>query len=127
MFFLIHRLGPVLDSFLRILWDWENAHSLRSEMKHNGVYKEPGCSWIEVKDLTYVFYAGDISCERGNEIVNLLKELEDRMMERGYVGGSSGLVFVDVEQEAKEAIVGLHSERLALGFGLISIPKGITI
>lgn len=49
------------------------------------------------------------------------------MKERGYVGGSRGLVSIDVEEEAKEEIVGLHSERLALAFGLISIPKGVTI
>ncbi|CAI0466825.1 unnamed protein product [Linum tenue] len=49
------------------------------------------------------------------------------MKERGYAGGSLGLVFFEVEQEAKEEIVSLHSERLALAFALIVIPKGITI
>ena len=108
--------------------EWDKAHNLRSEMKRNRVRKEPGCSWIEIKDSTYVFYAGDVSsCEQGNEVVNLLRELESRMKERGYVGGSNGLVFVDVEEEAKEEIIGLHSERLALGFGLINTPKGVTI
>ncbi|XP_059632712.1 pentatricopeptide repeat-containing protein At4g15720 [Cornus florida] len=107
---------------------WDNVHSIRSEMKRYGVSKEPGCSWLEIKDCTYVFYAGDVSsCARGSEVVSLLRELERRMKERGYVGGSSGLVFFDVDEETKEEIVGLHSERLALGFGLISIPKGVTI
>ncbi|KAK8470954.1 hypothetical protein PHAVU_003G103200 [Phaseolus vulgaris] len=32
--------------------DWENAHNLRSDMKHTGVYKEPGSSWIEIKEST---------------------------------------------------------------------------
>ncbi|KAL7166188.1 hypothetical protein ACSBR2_036966 [Camellia fascicularis] len=49
------------------------------------------------------------------------------MKERGYVGGSVGLVFVEVEEETKEEMVGLHSERLALCFGLLSMPKGVTI
>ncbi|KAK9288092.1 hypothetical protein L1049_016539 [Liquidambar formosana] len=107
---------------------WEKVHSIRSEMKRNGVYKEPGCSWVEIRDSIYVFYAGDVSlCARGSEVVSLLRELERRMKEKGYVGGSMGLVFVDVEEEAKEEIVSLHSERLALGFGLISMPKGMTI
>ncbi|KAF4404293.1 hypothetical protein G4B88_014749 [Cannabis sativa] len=108
--------------------EWDKAHNLRSKMKQNQVRKEPGCSWIEIKDSTYVFYAGDISsCKQGTEVVNLLRELESRMKERGYIGGSIGLVFVDVEEEAKEEIVGLHSERLALGFALLNIPKGVTI
>ncbi|KAF7144543.1 hypothetical protein RHSIM_Rhsim04G0219700 [Rhododendron simsii] len=107
---------------------WENVHGTRSEMKRNGVSKEPGCSWVEIKDYTYVFYAGDVdSCPRGGEVVSFLRELEGRMKERGYVGGSNGLVFVDVEEETKEEMVGLHSERLALGFGLLSVPKGVTI
>ncbi|CAL8991473.1 unnamed protein product, partial [Prunus brigantina] len=108
--------------------EWETAHDLRSQMRRTGVQKEPGCSWVEVKDSSYVFYAGDVSsCSRGSEVVTLLRELEGKMKQRGYVGGSRGLVFVDVEEEAKEAIVGLHSERLALGFALVSIPKGVTI
>lgn len=116
-----------LSNTYALAGEWENAHSLRTEMKRTGVHKEPGCSWVEIKDSTYVFYAGDLSCERGNEVLCLLKELERRMKERGYVGGSMGLVFVDVEPEVREEIVGLHSERLALAFGLMTIPKGITI
>ncbi|XP_050240089.1 pentatricopeptide repeat-containing protein At4g15720 [Quercus robur] len=117
-----------LSNAYALAGEWENVHSLRSQMKRTGIYKEPGCSWVEIKDSTYVFYAGDVaSCPRGREVMSLLRELEERMKERGYVGGSMGLVFVDVEQEAKEEIVGLHSERLALAFGLINIPKGVTI
>ncbi|PON80321.1 DYW domain containing protein [Parasponia andersonii] len=108
--------------------EWDKAHNLRSEMKRNQVRKEPGCSWIEIQDSSYVFYAGDVSsCAQGTEVVNLLRELESRMKERGYVGGSNGLVFVDVEEEAKGEILGLHSERLALAFGLINTPKGGTV
>lgn len=116
-----------LSNTYTLAGEWEKAHSLRAEMDLVGVHKEPGCSWIEIKDSIYVFYAGDLSCERRDEVISLLRELERRMMERGYVGGSTGLVSVDVEQEVKEKIVGLHSERLALAFGLISIPKGVTI
>ncbi|WCJ23522.1 Pentatricopeptide repeat-containing protein At4g15720 [Euphorbia peplus] len=116
-----------LSNTYAVVGEWDNAQTLRSEMKQIGVYKEPGCSWVEIKDSTYVFYAGNLSCERGYEMLSLLKELERRMKEKGYVGGCKGLVFVDIEEEAKEEIVSLHSERLALAFGLISIPKGIKI
>ncbi|CAL1397228.1 unnamed protein product [Linum trigynum] len=107
--------------------EWEIAHDLRSEMKQAGVVKDPGCSWVEIRDSTFVFHAGDLSFERGEDVLRLLRELEGRMKERGYAGGSLGLVFFEVEQEAKEEIVSLHSERLALAFALIVIPKGITI
>ncbi|KAF9603622.1 hypothetical protein IFM89_037135 [Coptis chinensis] len=107
---------------------WDNAYKIRSEMKRHGIRKEPGCSWVEIKDATYIFYAGDLSsCTQEAEIATVLKELQLRMKERGYVSASKGLVFVDVEEEAEETIVGLHSEKLALGFALINIPKGVTI
>ncbi|GAB2266250.1 hypothetical protein Dimus_001271 [Dionaea muscipula] len=107
---------------------WEDVINTRSEMKRARVNKEPGCSWVEIKDSVYVFYAGDVAgCPRGSEVVCLLKELGKRMKDRGHVAGSTWLVFVEVEEEVKEEIVSLHSERLALGFSLISIPKGITI
>lgn len=107
--------------------DWENAHNQRSMMKHSGIRKKPGCSWIEIKETTYLFYAGDGSNNQDSEIVRFLRELEEKMKERGYEGVSKGLVFVDVEEEAKEKIVGLHSERLALAFGLMNTPKGVII
>ncbi|GMH28419.1 hypothetical protein Nepgr_030262 [Nepenthes gracilis] len=107
---------------------WDDVNSTRCEMKRAGVKKEPGCSWVEIKDAVFVFYAGDVSsCARGSKVLILLKELERKMKKRGYVAGSNGLVFVDVEEEAKEEIVSLHSERLALGFSLLSMPKGVTI
>ncbi|KAK6930137.1 DYW domain [Dillenia turbinata] len=49
------------------------------------------------------------------------------MKQRGCEGGSAGLVFVDVEEEAEEDLVCLHSERLALASGLLTIPKGLII
>ncbi|MCL7039868.1 hypothetical protein MKW94_007360 [Papaver nudicaule] len=108
--------------------NWENAYRLRSEMNKSGINKEPGSSWVELRDKVYVFYAGNVkSCARGDEVVNLLKELEVRMKERGYVRGRKGLVFVDVEDEVEEMVLGLHSEKLALGFGLLSIPEGAAI
>lgn len=35
-----------LSNAYALAGDWENAHNLRSEMKHTGVCKEPGSSWI---------------------------------------------------------------------------------
>ncbi|XP_058731352.1 pentatricopeptide repeat-containing protein At4g15720 [Vicia villosa] len=117
-----------LSNTYALAGDWENAHNLRSKMKRTGVFKEPGSSWVEIKESTYLFHAGDISkCSQKKEILNLLRELEGRMKERGHVGVITGLVFVDIEEEAGEEIVSLHSEKLALAFGLLNTPKGITI
>ncbi|KAE9602000.1 putative tetratricopeptide-like helical domain, DYW domain-containing protein [Lupinus albus] len=117
-----------LSNTYALAGDWENAHNLRSEMKRTGIQKEPGSSWIEIKESTYLFHAGDISnCNQRSEMLSLLRELEERMKEKGYVGGTTGVVFLDVEEEAKVEIMSLHSEKLALAFGLINTPKGVTI
>ncbi|KAJ0976210.1 hypothetical protein J5N97_018175 [Dioscorea zingiberensis] len=96
-------------------------------MRRKGIRKDPGCSWVEIKDMVYVFYAGEVGqCARGPEVVELLRELEVRMEERGYVGRNVEMV-ADETEKGMEDMVGIHSERLALGFGLVSVSKGMTI
>jgi hypothetical protein len=73
----------------------DNAASVRSSMRQRGIRKDPGCSWIEVKDISYVFYTGAISCAgaRADEVLMLVDELECKMREKGYKGrlGSASL------------------------------------
>ncbi|KAM1720278.1 hypothetical protein ACFXTH_021973 [Malus domestica] len=77
-------LGLQLSIAYSLIGEWENAHGLRSEMRRTGVQKEPGCNRVEVKDSTYVFYAGDVSsCARGSEVLALLRKLEGKMKQRG--------------------------------------------
>lgn len=44
----------------------------------------------------------------------------------GY-GPDLNQVFVDIEECEKENQITLHSEKMALAFGLMSIPQGILI
>ncbi|KAL6906121.1 hypothetical protein ACP4OV_003722 [Aristida adscensionis] len=111
----------------------DEAAALWSSMRRRGIRKDPGCSWIEVKDTPYVFYAGSISQAgaRADEIRILLEELEGKMREKGYRGTFGSTRVFDAEEEdgdeRKGVMVGLHSEILALGFGLLVVPKGMTI
>ncbi|XP_062203316.1 pentatricopeptide repeat-containing protein At4g15720 [Phragmites australis] len=111
----------------------DNAAAVWSSMRRRGIRKDPGCSWIEVKDIPHVFYAGTISCTgaRAGEVMMLLDELEGKMREKGYKGRlGSARVFdahVDDGEEGEGVMVGVHSEILALGFGLLVVPKGMTI
>uniref|UniRef100_M4E5U5 DYW domain-containing protein n=1 Tax=Brassica campestris TaxID=3711 RepID=M4E5U5_BRACM len=120
-----------LSNAYAVAGGWEDSESLRLEMRRGGNVKERACSWIEIKDSVYAFHAGDLSCDESGEIVRFMKDLEKRMKERGHRGSSSMMtsssVFVDVDEEAKEEIVSLHCERLALAFGLIHLPEGSTI
>ncbi|KAL2960158.1 hypothetical protein AAZX31_17G024100 [Glycine max] len=92
-----------LSNAYALAGDWENAHNLRSEMKHTGI-----------KESTYLFHAGDISkYTQGREMLSLPREMEERMKERGY-------------RRPKKKL-SMHSDKLALAFGLINTPKGATI
>ncbi|RCV36114.1 hypothetical protein SETIT_7G293800v2 [Setaria italica] len=111
----------------------DNAAAVRSSMRRRGIRKDPGCSWIEVKDIPYVFYAGAISCAgaRADEVLMLLDELECKMREKGYKGRLGSARVSDAHEddgdEGKGVMVGVHSEILALGFGLLVVPKGMPI
>ncbi|KAJ0976233.1 hypothetical protein J5N97_018198 [Dioscorea zingiberensis] len=107
--------------------EWNNEVKVWLEMRRKGIRKDPGCSWVEIKDMVYVFYVGEVAqCARGAEVVELLRELEMRMEERGYVGRNVEMV-ADETEKGMEDMMGIHSERLALGFGLVSVPKWMTI
>ncbi|CAM8918329.1 unnamed protein product [Rhodiola kirilowii] len=105
--------------------NWDNVGKLRTQMKHNKVYKEPGCSWVEIKDMVYVFYAGNLSsCPQSSQVLTLVSKLETELRQKGYLAGNS---LLDIDEESKQEMLGLHSERLALAFALINIPNGAMI
>ncbi|XP_052175103.1 putative pentatricopeptide repeat-containing protein At3g47840 [Diospyros lotus] len=68
---------------------WREAADVRKLMKSKGVIKEPGWSWIKVKDHVSEFVAGDQShpeAEDIYDILNLFASREDiTVMELGYV------------------------------------------
>jgi PPR repeat len=62
---------------------WKNAVDIWSKMWREGIHKEPGCSWVEIKVTVYVFYVGEISSSgsRAGDVMDLLEELEVKMRE----------------------------------------------
>ncbi|KAF5474441.1 hypothetical protein F2P56_006340 [Juglans regia] len=105
---------------------WENVAKVRRLMKDSMVKKEPGMSWIEVKDKVYTFIVGDRSHSRSKEIYAKLDELADLMNKAGYVPMVE-IDLHDLEQSEKERLLFHHSEKLAVAFGLIATPPGVPI
>ncbi|KAL8057811.1 hypothetical protein ABFX02_04G207700 [Erythranthe guttata] len=105
---------------------WPDRTKVRKLMDERKVKKETGYSWIEVKKKTYSFIAGDVSHPLSDQIYKKLGELSIRLRDAGY-RPDTNYVLHDIEEEQKEAILSRHSERLAIAFGLISIPNGIPI
>ncbi|KAI3450699.1 hypothetical protein Pfo_007364 [Paulownia fortunei] len=105
---------------------WRDRAQVRKLMDERKVKKETGYSWIEVKNKTYSFMAGDVSHPLSDHIYMKLGELSIRLRDAGYQPDTN-YVLHDIEEEQKEAILSRHSERLAIAFGLISISRGIPI
>ncbi|KAI9157803.1 hypothetical protein LWI28_028338 [Acer negundo] len=58
---------------------------IRRFMGVSGVRKKPGCSWIDVKNETFVFTVHDKSHSRTHEIYEMLSKLKDSVKKKGYV------------------------------------------
>ncbi|XP_073039857.1 pentatricopeptide repeat-containing protein At3g12770-like isoform X1 [Primulina eburnea] len=105
---------------------WENVAKVRRLMKDSKVKKEPGMSWMEIKDNIYTFIVGDRSHSRSEEIYAKLEELGQLMAKAGYVPMVE-IDLHDVRKKEKEVLLSYHSEKLAVAFGLISTPDGAPI
>eukprot|EP00268_Persea_americana_P068500 TRINITY_DN9546_c0_g1_i2.p1 TRINITY_DN9546_c0_g1~~TRINITY_DN9546_c0_g1_i2.p1 ORF type:complete len:900 (+),score=157.86 TRINITY_DN9546_c0_g1_i2:411-3110(+) len=64
---------------------WDEVSRMRRMMRQNGLKKEPGCSWIEVKSKVHAFLVGDKAHPRCQEIYKRLNELIREMKWAGYV------------------------------------------
>ncbi|KAJ4968564.1 hypothetical protein NE237_015265 [Protea cynaroides] len=103
----------------------EEANEIRRLMGVNGVRKEPGCSWIEIKNTTYVFKVHDRSHSQTDHIYKMLSKLAELVKEKGYVAEYQ--YAVNDAEEFKEKSLWYHSEKLALAFGLLTLPMGAPI
>eukprot|EP01018_Ginkgo_biloba_P022114 Gb_05939 [translate_table: standard] len=98
---------------------WDDVARVRKMMKAKVVKKEPGLSWIEVKDRVHSFVVGDRSHPQTEKIYAKLERLTRQMKRAGYVANTN-FVLHDVEEETKEHSLAYHSEKLAIAFGLIN-------
>ncbi|XP_073056439.1 LOW QUALITY PROTEIN: pentatricopeptide repeat-containing protein At2g03880, mitochondrial-like [Primulina eburnea] len=105
---------------------WEDVAILRNSMRDGGIKKEPGCSWIEVNKKIHTFILGDRSHPQVNAIYQELNEIIWRLKEEGYVPDTN-FVLQDIEGEQMENSLLYHSEKLAIVFGIMGLPKGKTI
>ncbi|WZY72533.1 hypothetical protein YC2023_004773 [Brassica napus] len=85
--------------------------------------KEPGCSSIEINGISHEFFAGEAWHLQTKQIYQQLKVIDDKLTSIGYLPDLSQAPLVDaINDGSKEYSLRLHSERLAIAFGLISLP-----
>ncbi|KAK8945010.1 Pentatricopeptide repeat-containing protein [Platanthera zijinensis] len=102
---------------------WDGVDRVRKEMKRLGVSKNPGCSWIEIRKKVHMLLAGDNSHTETKRIAERLEKLGVEMKKVGY-RPSTGFALRDVEEQDKEEMLCGHSEKLAVGLGLVSTNPG---
>eukprot|EP01018_Ginkgo_biloba_P019175 Gb_04167 [translate_table: standard] len=105
---------------------WDDVAKVRTMMKDRGLKKTPGCSLIEINNRVHAFHVGDRSYLQCEEIYAMLETLAEQMKEAGYVPNTN-FVLHDVEEEVKEHMLFIHSEKLAIAFGLINTSPGTLI
>ncbi|KAL2254043.1 UNVERIFIED_CONTAM: Pentatricopeptide repeat-containing protein, mitochondrial [Sesamum indicum] len=105
---------------------WDDVESLRKTMKHAGIKKEPGCSWIEINKQVHAFILGDKSHPQVNSIYQELNQIIWRLKAEGYVPDTN-FVLQDLEGEQMENSLAYHSEKLAIVFGMMCLPEGKTV
>ncbi|CAM6086768.1 unnamed protein product [Calypogeia fissa] len=102
---------------------WEKVSFVRTMMQQKGVRKEPGRSWIEVDNKIHEFVVGDLSHPEAKAIYTVLNRLTEKLKTEGYAPDTR-LVLQNIDEEDKELALCSHSEKLAIAYGLIRIPRG---
>ncbi|KAK7272222.1 hypothetical protein RJT34_28696 [Clitoria ternatea] len=106
---------------------WDDVSKVRSMMKKRGIRKIPGCSSILVDGKVHDFLVGKAMDVKYNQnVVAKLEEVVCKLKLEGYEPDLNQ-VFLDIEEDEKESQLTLHSEKMALAFGLCSIPQGVPI
>ncbi|KAL6184432.1 hypothetical protein ACLB2K_045833 [Fragaria x ananassa] len=105
---------------------WKDVSRIRLLMKHAGIQKRPGCSWVQGKKGTTTFFVGDRTHPQSEKIYQILVDLIQRIKGMGYVPETS-FALHDVDDEEKGDLLSEHSEKLALAYAILTTPPGTPI
>lgn len=114
-----HGAYVLLSNIYAKAGKWDCVSRLRQHMKVSGLEKEPGCSSIEVNGIIHEFLVGDNSHPLSTEIYSKLDEIVARIKSTGYLSDESHLLQFVEEEYMKAHALNLHSEKLAISYGLI--------
>lgn len=114
-----HGAYVLLSNVYAKLGEWDKVASLRKLMRDADLKKEPGCSSIEVEGAVHEFLVGDNSHRSSKEIYAKLDEIFSKLQAVGYVPNKTHLLQLIEEEESQDHALFLHSEKLAIAFGLI--------
>ncbi|PWA84428.1 pentatricopeptide repeat (PPR) superfamily protein [Artemisia annua] len=106
--------------------NYHEAASVRQVVRNRNLAKTPGSTLIEIDRIPHVFTSGQQSHEQTEAIYKMLDKLMGKMTEAGFQTDTVTALH-DVEEEEKELMVKVHSEKLAIAFGLLNTENGSEI
>jgi pentatricopeptide repeat protein len=101
---------------------WDGVTTIRKMMRERNVKKEPGVSWLEIRNVVHVFSSDGSNHPECIQIYNKVQILLEMIKQLGYVPNIEAVLH-DVEDEQKESYLNYHSEKLAIAYGLMKIPS----
>ncbi|XP_068660162.1 pentatricopeptide repeat-containing protein At4g33170 [Aristolochia californica] len=106
--------------------EWDEVARAREMMRKRSVKKDPGYSWIQVKNKVHIFLVDDKSHPESDAIYDKVEDLMRRIQREGYVPDTSYILH-ELEEEEKERALYYHSEKLAVAYGLLCTPPPLRI
>ncbi|PIA50505.1 hypothetical protein AQUCO_01300916v1 [Aquilegia coerulea] len=97
----------------------EDALILKRRKKRNKEDSSIGCSSIEIKNSVHTIMTGDRFLRNSDRIYSQIASIAEEIK---IVLPGSHETQLNIDEEEKEEICGVHSEKLAISFALISSP-----
>ncbi|CAI0449745.1 unnamed protein product [Linum tenue] len=105
---------------------WGEVGNLRQYMKNKGMKKPAAFSVIEFGEEIHGFHTADREHPYWEEVYREVEILAVKLKMAGHVPDLSCTLH-DMEEEDKELALNLHSEKLAVAFGIMRTESGMTI
>ncbi|XP_062199259.1 pentatricopeptide repeat-containing protein At5g48910-like isoform X2 [Phragmites australis] len=122
-----HAGYVLLSNIYALDGNWGGVHKVRKLMLDRGMQKIPGSSSVELDGVIHEFISGDKSHSRKRDIYKMLSEMCQRLKNAGYTPDTSQVLLDIDDEDVKQSSLALHSEKLAISFGLISTAPGTPI
>ncbi|CAH1415041.1 unnamed protein product [Lactuca virosa] len=104
---------------------WDKVNEIRTKMERKGIVKTPGFSSVDLGNEVHSFYSGSSWHSDSKKIYDFLETLIEKIKGAGYVADMD--LMRDVEDDVEEHMVSVHSEKLAIAYGLLNTRPGKTI
>ncbi|KAI9090633.1 hypothetical protein K1719_028486 [Acacia pycnantha] len=100
----------------------EGVLKVRVMMRERKLKKEPGCSYVEYRGKVHLFLSGDTSHPQSDDMYKMLDKLESLVKQIHPSAENEG-------RKNEELLIGMgvHSEKLAIVFGLLNTKPGTEI